>query len=45
MRFVKRKTDVAEFMTGEVKEVEKTKIPGVYKVYTEKCIYEVSPMR
>lgn len=42
MRLVKSKNDMKEFMTGAVQEVEKTKIPGVYKVYTEKCVYEVS---
>lgn len=44
MRLVKRKNDTKDFMTGVVQEVEKTKIPGIYKVYTQKCIYEVSAM-
>lgn len=42
MRLVKRKSDTNEFMTGEVKEIEKTSLSGIYRVYTEKCIYEVT---
>lgn len=44
MRLVKKKNDIAEFMTGEVKEVEKTGIKGLYLVCTEKCMYNVSTM-
>lgn len=42
MLLVGKKSDVSEFMTGEVKQVEKTINPGVYTVYTAKAIYEVS---
>ena len=44
MRLVKRKSDTNEFMTGEVKEIEKTSFNNVYKVYTERCVYEVAPI-
>lgn len=44
MRLVKRKNDIAEFMTGEVKEVERTGINGLYIVSTERCMYKVSTM-
>ena len=45
MRLVKRKTDMTEFLTGEVKLVEKSITPGVYTAYTEKAVYEVAAMK
>ncbi len=42
MRLVRNKRDIQEFVTGEVKIVEPCKIPGVYRAYTAKAIYEVS---
>lgn len=42
MRLIKHKNDMNEFMTGEVKVVENSKIPGVYIAYTEKNAYSVS---
>lgn len=41
MRLVKKQSDTNEFMTGEVKDVENTAIRGIYRVCTDKCIYEV----
>ena len=45
MRLVKRRSDMSEIMTGTVKFVEKSIIPGVYTAYTEKAVYEVSAMK
>ncbi len=44
MRLVKRKSDTNEFMTGEVKEIERTSLGDIYRVYTERCVYEVAPI-
>lgn len=45
MRLTKVKSNMSEFMTGEVRLVEKSAVPGVYIACTEKGIYEVSPIK
>lgn len=45
MRLVKKKTDMSEIMTGTVKYVEKSHVSGMYTAYTDKAVYEVSPIK
>lgn len=45
MRLVKNKTDMNEVVTGTVRLVEKSIIPGVYVAYTDKAMYEVSTIK
>ena len=45
MRLVKHENDTREMMSGIVKRVESSVIKGVYRVYTSRAIYEVTPVR
>lgn len=45
MRLVKRKSDMSEIMTGTVKFVENSNVPGRYMAYTEKAVYEVTAIK
>lgn len=45
MRLVKRRSDMSEIMTGTVKFVEKSNIPGTYVACTEKAMYEVTAIK